>query len=61
MDPVIIHECFVWLQAVQSLVIASPSEQEFYGRSSLMIAAMRKDLSNNEFMFVLLGDVLEQG
>jgi hypothetical protein len=52
------HECFVRLPAVRSLVITSPSDQELHGKSSLMIAAMCKDLADNELLFVLLGDVL---
>ena len=43
---------------VRSLVIASPADQELPSRSLLMIAAMRKDLSYDKLLFVLLGDVL---
>ena len=46
------------LQSVKSLVIASPADQELHSRSPLMITAMRKDLTYDELLFVLLGDVL---
>ena len=52
------HECFVWLPAVRSLVVTSPSDQELHGRSSLVITAMRKDLLYHELFFVLLRNVL---
>ena len=51
------HECFVWLPAVRSLVVTSPSDQELHGRSSLVITAMRKDLLYRELLFVLLRNV----
>ena len=58
MESVDMHECFVWLPAVRSLVVTSPSDQELHGRSSLAITAMRKDLLYHELLFVLLRDVL---
>jgi hypothetical protein len=58
MESVNMHQCFIWLPAVRSLVVASPSDKELHGRSSLVIASMSKDLRYNELLFVLLCDVL---
>ena len=52
------HECFVWLPAVRSLVVSGPSNQELHGRPPLVIAAMCQDLAYDELLFVLLSDVL---
>ena len=58
MESVDMHECFVWLPAVRSLVVTSPSDQELHGRSSLVITAMRKDLLYHELLLVLLRNIL---
>ena len=46
------------MAAVRSLVVTSPSDQELHGTSSLVIAAMCKDLLYHELLFVLLRNVL---
>ena len=55
------HECFVWLPAVRSLVVTSPSYQEIHGRSSMVIAAMCKDLLYHELLRINLNRVEDEG
>jgi len=48
------HQSFVRFPTVGTRVVAGPSHKELHARSSMMIATMRYDISDHEFLLVLL-------
>jgi hypothetical protein len=54
MELVDMHQGLVWFPTVGTHVIASPSNKEFHAGSSIIITTMRYDISDHEFLPVLL-------
>jgi hypothetical protein len=50
------HQGLVWFSAVGTYIIPGPSNQELYGRPSMMIITMCYNISDHEFLLVLLSD-----
>ena len=48
------HQGLVWFPTVGTRVIAGPSNKELHAGSSMMITTMRYDISDHEFLLVLL-------
>jgi hypothetical protein len=48
------HQGFVGFPTVGTRVVAGPSYKELHAGSSMMIASMRYDVSDHEFLLVLL-------
>ena len=48
------HQSLVWFPTVGTRVIASPSNKELHAGSFVMITTMRYDISDHEFLLVLL-------
>ncbi len=48
------HQGFVGFPTIGTRVIAGPSYKELHAGSSMMITTMRNDVSNHEFLLVLL-------
>ena len=48
------HQGFVRFPAVGTRVVAGPSNKELHTGSSMMISTMRYDISDHEFLLVLL-------
>ncbi len=48
------HQSFVRFPAVETRVVAGPSHKELHAGSSMMITTMRYDVSDHEFLLVLL-------
>ena len=48
------HQGLVWFPTVGTCVIAGPSNKELHTGSSMMISTMRYDISDHEFLLVLL-------
>ena len=48
------HQGLVWFLTVGTRVIAGPSNKELLARSSMMITTMHYDISDHEFLLVLL-------
>jgi hypothetical protein len=48
------HQGFVRLPTVGTRVVAGPSHKELHAGSSMMITTMRYDISDHEFLLVLL-------
>ena len=54
MELVDMHQGLVWFPTVGTRVIAGPSNKELHAGSSMMITTMRYDVSDHEFLLVLL-------
>ena len=48
------HQGLVWFPTVGTRVIAGPSNKELHAGSSMMITTMCNDISDHEFLLVLL-------
>ena len=48
------HQGLVWFPTVGTRVIAGPSNKELHAGSSMMITTMCHDISDHEFLLVLL-------
>ena len=48
------HQSLVWFPTVGTFVIAGPSNKELHTGSSMMVSKMRYDISDHEFLLVLL-------
>ena len=48
------HQGFVRFPTVGTRVVAGPSHKELHAGSSMMITTMRYDISDHEFLLVLL-------
>ena len=48
------HQGFVGFPTVRTRVVAGPSYKELHAGSSMMITTMRYDVSDHEFLLVLL-------
>ena len=48
------HQGLVWFPTVGTCVIAGPSNKELHTGSSMMITTMCYDISDHEFLLVLL-------
>ncbi len=48
------HQGLVWFPTVGTRVVAGPSYKEFHVGSSMMITTMRYDVSDHEFLLILL-------
>ena len=51
------HQGLVWLPTIRTRVIAGPSNKELHAGSSMMITTMSYDISDHEFLLVLLSYV----
>ena len=51
------HQGLVWFPTVGTSVISGPSNKELHARSSMMITTMCYDISDHEFLLVLLSYV----
>ena len=52
------HQGIVWFSTVETRVIAGPSNKKLHAGSSMMITTMCYDISDHEFLLVLLSDFL---
>ena len=48
------HQGLVWFPTVGTRVIAGPTNKELHAGSSVMITTMRYDISDKEFLLILL-------
>ena len=56
MEHVDMHQGLIWLPTIRTRVIAGPSNKELHAGSSMMITSMRYNISDHEFLLVLLSD-----
>ena len=52
------HQGLVWFPTVGTRIITGPSNKELHAGSSVMITTMCYDISDHEFLLVLLSDFL---